>query len=100
MRKNMVRLSDFEHKQLEKARELLMQKGIGKLPKIEPYCPKCGKLLNGFKISYQYIKCPHCDYEEQSAALTALGSFALGAIVALGAVSLIKFLSKKDEDNK
>ncbi len=96
----MVRLSNFEQKQLEKARELLMRKGIDKLPEFTPFCPKCGKSINGFKISYQYIKCPHCNYEEHSTAITAVGSFAFGAIIALGAVFLINWLSSDDEKKK
>ena len=93
----MIRLSDFERKQLERAKEILMRKGIDKLPEINPLCPNCGNKLNGFKISYKYIKCPYCNYEEHSAALTAIGTFALGAIVALGAMALIKLLSNDND---
>lgn len=94
----MIRLSDFERKQLEKAREILMRKGIDKLPELKPSCPNCGNKLNNFKISYKYVKCPHCNYEEKSAALTAVGTFALGAIVALGAIALIKLLSNENDN--
>ena len=93
----MVRLSDIEHAQLEKAREELMKRGLENLPEIKPICPKCRKELSNFKINYKNIKCSNCGYEENSAALTAIGSFALGAIVGLGAAALIYLLSKNKE---
>ena len=80
-----MRLSEFEHAQLEKAREELMNKGIANLPEIQPLCSQCGNQLEGFKVSYEYVRCSHCGYEENSAALTGIGTFALGAIAALGA---------------
>lgn len=94
MRKNLVRLSEFEYAQLERAREELMKKGIANLPEVHPLCPHCGNQLDGFKVSYEYVRCPHCGYEEHSAALTAIGAFALGSIAALGAAALIYLLSQ------
>lgn len=94
MRKNLVRFSDFEHAQLEKAREELMKKGMANLPEIQPLCPKCGHQLDGFKVNYEYVHCAHCGYKEHSAALTAIGAFALGAIAALGAAALVYLLSQ------
>ena len=95
MRKNLVRLSEFEYAQLKRAREELLKKGIANLPEIQPVCPRCGNQLEGFRIGYEYVRCPNCGYEEHSAALTATGSFALGAIAALGAVALIYLLSRR-----
>ena len=100
MRKNMVRLSDIEHAQLERARDELMKRGLENLPDIEPICPECGKKISDFTVNYKHIKCSNCGYEEQSAALTALGSFALGAIVGLGAAALIYLLSKNKEKSQ
>lgn len=100
MRKNLVRLSEFEHAQLEKAREELMKKGIANLPEIQPLCSQCGNQLEGFKISYEYVRCSHCGYEENSAALTGIGTFALGAIAALGAVALVYLLSQGEDIQK
>ncbi|MCP6718600.1 MAG: hypothetical protein KJI71_00025 [Patescibacteria group bacterium] len=97
MRKNMVRLSDIEHAQLEKAREELMKRGLDNLPEIKPICPKCRRELSDFKINDKNIKCSNCGYEENSTALTAIGNFALGAIVGLGAAALIYLLSKNNE---
>jgi hypothetical protein len=94
MRKNLVRLSEFEYAQLHRAREELMRKGMANLPEIRPLCPKCGQPLDGFKVCYEYVRCSHCGYEEHSAALTAVGAFALGAIAALGAAALIYLLSR------
>ncbi|MEA2075814.1 MAG: hypothetical protein U9O85_08840 [Euryarchaeota archaeon] len=94
MRRNLVRLSEFEHAQLEGARDELMKKGIANLPEIQPVCPNCGNQLEGFKVSYEHFKCPNCGYEEDSAALTAMGTFALGAIAALGAAALLYLLTQ------
>jgi hypothetical protein len=100
MRKNLVRLSEFEYAQLEKARDELMKKGIANLPNVQSLCPRCGNQLDGFKISYEHLKCSHCDYEENTAGLTAVGGFALGLIVALGAAALIQILSQSGESPK
>lgn len=96
----MVRLSDIEHAQLKKAREELMNRGLENLPEVKPICPNCRNELNDFKINSKYIKCSYCDYEEKSASLTALGSFALGAIVGLGAAALIYLLSKDKKETQ
>ena len=96
----MVRLSDIEHAQLEKAREELMNRGLENLPEVKPICPNCRNELDDFKINSKYIKCSYCDYEEKSASLTALGSFALGAIVGLGAAALIYLLSKDKKETQ
>jgi len=95
MRKNLVRLSDFEHTQLERAREELMKKGIANIPEMRP---KCGSQVDGFRVSYEYVRCSHCGYEDQSAAITAVGTFALGAIAALGAAALVHLLTSGEED--
>ncbi len=98
MRKNLVRLSDFEHAQLEGAREELMKKGIANIPEMRSLCPKCGGQVDGFRISYEYVRCSHCGYEDQSAAITAVGTFALGTIAALGAAALVHLLTSGEED--
>ncbi|MCP6718606.1 MAG: hypothetical protein KJI71_00055 [Patescibacteria group bacterium] len=100
MRKNMVRLSDIEHAQLEKAREELMKRGLENLPEIKPICPSCRSELDDFKINSKYIKCSNCGYEEKSTSLTAIGSFAFGAIVGLGAAALIYLLSKDKKESQ
>lgn len=98
-RKKMVRLSDYEHKQLEKAKEMLLKKGIDNLPDIKPACPNCGEIVHDFNIKLKIFKCPHCGYKKESEALIALGAFALGTVVGLGAAALIKLLinGKKGE---
>lgn len=98
MRKNMVRLSDSEHAQLEKARAELMKRGLENLPEVKSICPVCRNELNSFKIDSKIIKCSNCGYEEKTSSLTAIGSFALGAIVGLGAAALIYLLSKDKKE--
>lgn len=100
MRSNLVRLSEFEHAQLGRAREELMKKGMANLPEIKPLCPECGHQLDGFKVNYEYLHCPNCEFEEHSAALTTIGTFALGAIAALGAAALVYLLSQDEENQR
>ncbi len=96
MRNNLIRCSDFEHALLERAREELAKKGVDKLSNLNPICPQCGKPMEGFKITYEHAHCSSCGYREDNVAITAVGAFALGVIVALGATALINMLSGDD----
>ena len=96
----MVRLSETEHAQLEKARAELMKRGLDNLPEVKPICPNCRMELGSFKIDSKWIKCSNCGYEEKSSSITAIGSFALGAIVGLGAAALIYLLSKDKKESQ
>ena len=97
-RKKMVRLSEYEHKQLEKAKEMVLKKGIDNLPDITPVCPNCGETVDDFNIKLKIFRCPHCGFKKESKALI-LGAFALGTIVGLGAAVLIKLLRNGKKEN-
>ena len=98
MRSNLVRLSDFEHRQLENARREIMMRGMANLPDVEPLCPQCGNHMDGISINYNSLNCPHCGFADQSVLITATGALALGAIVALGAAALIQLLSQVNNE--
>ena len=97
MREKLVRCSNFEYAQLEQARVELAKKGTDRLPSLKPVCPQCGNQLDGFKISYEHLQCPSCGYQEDNLAVTAIGAFALGAIIALGAAALMDMLSEESD---
>lgn len=99
IREKLVRLSNFEYKQVEKAREELTKKGIDNLPEIKSLCPECGKPLKNFKFSYNHLECLHCGYTEKNVKFTVIGTFALGTIIGLGAAALI-YLLTHDKDKK
>lgn len=100
MREKLVRLSNLEYKQVERAREELVKKGIENLPDIKPLCPKCGEPLEGFKFSNKNLKCSKCEYTENNVVFTAVGAFALGAIIGLAAAALIYLLTKNENDKE
>ena len=98
MRSNLVRCSDSEIALLENAREELAKKGFGRLSNLNHICPQCGKPINGVKITYEHINCPSCGYQENNAAVSAVGVFALGAIIALGAAALMNMLAEEMDE--
>ncbi len=100
IREKLVRLSNFEYKQVEKAREELVKKGMLNLPELKPLCPECGKPLVSFKFSNKNLKCSYCEYKENNVIFTAVGAFTLGAIIGLAAAALIYLLTKNENDKE
>ena len=87
-----IRIRKEEYEKVQKARELLIRKGIDRIPEdVFRVCPECGELMNG--ITVEYYQCPKCGHKEGQFNITRKG-VALGAIIATGAVVLIYALYK------
>ena len=91
----MVRISDQDKQRLEQVQNYLYRNGSSKLQQLKEVCPKCGKLMNGFRLEAEIMTCPNCGYEEQGVRLSGVGAFALGVIVAFGVAALANYLSRR-----
>lgn len=96
MSRTTIQLSEADKKKLEEAQKLAKRKGLDKLDELQLNCPECGSLMDGVKVSAEKWKCPNCQHEEAGLTIGIAGTFALGAIVGLGAAALIHMLSQKE----
>jgi ribosomal protein L37AE/L43A len=90
-----VRISDQDKQRLEQVQNYLYRNGSNNLQQLKEVCPKCGKLMDGFRLEAKIVKCSNCGYEERGARLTGVGAFALGVIVAFGVAALADYLSRR-----
>lgn len=90
-----VRISDQDRQRLEQVQSYLYRNGSSSLQKLKELCPKCGSLMNGFRLEAEIVRCPKCGYQEQGVNLSGVGTFALGLIVAFGIAALANYLSRR-----
>jgi ribosomal protein S27AE len=95
-----VKLSDSEAQLLKEVRSRIIKHGIAPLEKLPPVCPKCGRVLSGFKITTEYWKCDKCGYSQKGINIGAGGMVALGAIIGAGLVALLWWLSSQGGSEK
>ena len=87
-----VKLSAQDKERLAQVQKYLYRNGISDLEGLREICPKCGGLMDGFRLEAEYLRCPNCKYEEKGANLTGVGTFALGVLVAIGIAALATHL--------
>lgn len=79
----LVRISDQDKQRLEQVQSYLYRNGSSGLQQLKELCPRCGSLMDGFRLEAKVIKCPECGYKEKGVHLSGVGTFALGLIVGL-----------------
>jgi anaerobic ribonucleoside-triphosphate reductase len=87
-----VKISQADRERLEQVQKYLYRNGAKDLDGLKDMCPKCGALMDGFRVEVEYLKCPSCGYEEKGLSLEGIGAFALGALVGIGIAALGYFL--------
>lgn len=92
---SVVRIYDQDKQRLEQLQSHLYRNGSNSLQQLKELCPKCGSLMNGFRLEAKIINCPSCGYREQGVSLTGVGTFALGLIVAFGIAALASYLLRR-----
>ena len=94
-----IRVSDQDGERLTQLQKLLHQNGMKELEGLQEICPKCGAMVDGFRFETAQLHCPSCGHQENGAALTGFGAFALGTIVGLGIAALASYLSSRRQEN-
>ena len=93
---SVIRISDSDRGRLEQVQSFLYENGSKRLKGLKEVCPKCGSLMDGFRLETQIVRCPNCRYQEQGVSLTGVGTFALGVVVAFGIAALASYLLRSD----
>ena len=93
-----VRISDQDKQRLEQVQSYLYRNGSSSLQPLKELCPKCGSLMDGFRLEAEIVRCPNCGYKEQGVSLSGVGTFALGLIVAFGIAALANYLRGGDKN--
>ena len=93
-------LSNPAYVALQRAREELMQRGIGAIPQElldPPRCPCCAGSVEHVTIGIEHINCRSCGYTQQTASVggNALAPFVAGVIVSAGIAALLMYMSDK-----
>jgi ribosomal protein L37AE/L43A len=91
-----VKLNDNEAQLLKEVRSRIVKHGIVSLEDLPVVCPRCGKILSGFKITAEYWKCDKCGYSQQGINIGVGGVVTLGAIIGAGLVALLWWLSSQE----
>jgi hypothetical protein len=91
-----VKLNDSEAQLLREIRNQIIKHGTAPLEKLPPVCPRCRKILSGFKITAEYWECD-CGYSQKGINIGAGGMVALGAIIGAGLVALLWWLSSQSK---
>jgi ribosomal protein L37AE/L43A len=90
-----VKLSDNEAQLLREVRNRIIKHGTAPLENLPPVCPRCGRILSGFKITAEWWKCDECGYSQKGISIGASGTVALGAIIGAALVALLWWLSSQ-----
>lgn len=96
-----IKIPNETYEAIQLARVELARKGLGGLP-IEIREPKtcafCGTTLERSSVKYEYLRCPKCNYKQQSINADVAGAFALGGLIGLGIAALAYLLEKKGDE--
>lgn len=83
-------------------RQRTLESGLNQIPKevtSPASCPLCGGSLEGFQISYKYLRCKECGFSQQQFGAKGSGGLGLGVIIGLGLAALAHFLSRSEPNH-
>lgn len=106
MSDKVIRVPDWAYANGRKLQGEIVRRGLDSVPSEvrEPsICPWCGsQLASVIELKYRYVRCPKCDYKQQTFAAKSdvpqiIAGIGLGTLIGLGIAELIKALTKEDK---